>query len=38
MIVMQFCLASAVATGMPYRGDSAAGAVVEMAPMKRRKL
>ena len=34
MIVMQFLLASAVATGWPYRGDPVVGATGEMASMK----
>ena len=38
MIVTQFCLASAVAMGLPYRGNPVVGAVGEMAYMKRRKL
>ena len=38
MIVTQFRLASAVATGLPYRGNPVVGAVGEMASMKRRKL
>ena len=38
MIVTQFGLSSAVATGLPYRGDPVVGAVGEMAPMKQRKL
>ena len=38
MIVAQFWLASAVATGLPYRGNPVVGAVGEMASMKRRKL
>ena len=38
MIVAQFWLASAVATGWPYRGDPVVGAVREMASMKQRKL
>ena len=38
MIVTQFCSASAVATGLPYRGNPVVGAVGEMASMKRRKL
>ena len=32
------CDASAVATGLPYRGDPVVGAVGEMASMKRCKL
>ena len=31
----QFCLASAVATGLPYRGNPYRGAVGEMASVKR---
>ena len=38
MIVTQFRLASAVATGLPYRGNPVVRAVGEMASMKRRKL
>ena len=38
MIVTQFSLASAVATGLPYRGNPVVGAVGEMASMKRHKL
>ena len=38
MIVTQFWLASAVATGLPCRGSPVVGAVGEMASMKRRKL
>ena len=38
MIVTQFWLASAVATGWPYRGDPVVGAVGEMASTKRHKL
>ena len=38
MIVTQFRLASAVATGLPYRGNPVVRAVGEMAHMKRRKL
>ena len=38
MIVMQFWLASVVATGLPYRGNPVVGAVGEMASVKRRKL
>ena len=38
MIVTQFLLASAVAMGLPYRGNPVVGAVGEMASMKRRKL
>ena len=38
MIVTQFWLASAVATGLPYRGNPVVGAVGEMAYMKRHKL
>ena len=38
MIVMQFRLASAVATGLPYRDNPVVGAVGEMPSMKRHKL
>ena len=38
MIVTQFRLASAVATGLPSRGSPVVGVVGEMASMKRRKL
>ena len=38
MIVTQFWLASAVATGLPCRGSPVVGAVGETASMKRRKL
>ena len=38
MIVMQFWLASAVATGLHCRGSPVVGAVGETASMKRRKL
>ena len=38
MIVTQFRLASAVATGLPYRGNPVVGAVGEMASMRRCKL
>ena len=38
MIVTQFWLASAVATGLPYRGNPVVGAVGEIASMKQRKL
>ena len=38
MIVTQFWLASAVATGLPYSGSPVVGAVGELASMKRRKL
>ena len=38
MIVTQFWLASAVTTGLPYRGNPVVGAVGKMAYMKRRKL
>ena len=38
MTVMQFCLASAVATGLPYGGNPVVRAVREMASMKRCKL
>ena len=38
MIVTQFWLASAVATGLAYRGNPVVGAVGEMASMKRHKL
>ena len=38
MIVTQFWLASAVATGLPYRDSPVVGAVGEMAFMKRHKL
>ena len=38
MIVTQFCLASAVATGLPYSGSPVVGAVMELASMKRWKL
>ena len=38
MIVTQFWLASAVATGLPYRGNPVVGEVGEMASMKWRKL
>ena len=37
-IVMQFWLAFAVATWLPYRGNPVVGAVGEMASMKQRKL
>ena len=37
MIVTQLWLASAVATGLPYRGNPVVGAVGEMASMKQRK-
>ena len=38
MIMTQFRLASAVATGLPYRGTPMVGAVGEIAYVKRRKL
>ena len=38
MVVMQFWLASAVATGLPYRGNPVVGAVGEMTSVKWRKL